>query len=153
VFPLVSRVKDSADKTRKAFQGGFTISAVVLLPVYGLVFALARPITDAILGARWEQLVPLVQILAIDAVVDILADSANPFVMGLGLPQRQALFVAVRTAVIGLAALPLIRWLGVLGQPGHGRLPSPFSSRRRSWSSEELLPARWLASPVFCSVP
>lgn len=114
-FPLVSRVKTDAERARQAFQGALKAMLTLLVPAYALMFALSEPLVEHILGSTWQAMVPVIQILALDGIVDIVADSTKPLLLGLGHPERRALLKGVRTLVILILAWPLSTGYGLAG--------------------------------------
>ncbi len=114
-FPVVSRLQSEPDRARRAFQAGLTAMAVLLAPTYAVLIALSGPLVEHVLGVEWRAMVPVIQILAIDGLVDVLADATKPLLLGLGHPQRRTYLKALRTVLVVALAAPLTGRYGLAG--------------------------------------
>ena len=113
-FPMFARIRDDVRGTAATFRTLLTGEAVVLVPGYALIFALA-PSLETVLGERWEGTAPIIRILSIAAVTGILGELIGPLLMGRGRADRAFLLEAVQTGVLVAALFPLVLALGARG--------------------------------------
>lgn len=113
-FPVVASVRADLERVAGAFRAMLGAMFLVLAPMYATLAVLAASLT-AVLGEQWAGLAAALVVLAIDGIADVPADAAKPLVLGLGIPSRQTLLRAVRTAVILAVAWPFTGWWGVSG--------------------------------------
>lgn len=114
-FPVVSKVQDQIFRVQKAFQASLIAMLAVLMPIYAVMIALSPSLTEHLLGPQWTGLVPVIQLLALDGIIDVVADATKPLFLGLGQPHKRAGLKGVRTLVIIALAWPLTTILGVVG--------------------------------------
>lgn len=114
-FPVVAKARGDIARVRRAFRAAVTAMLAVLMPAYVCMIALSDSVTKHILGEQWHGLAPVIALLAVDGIVDIVADATKPLLLGLGRPHARALIKGVRVAVlVGLAWWLTGEW-GVAG--------------------------------------
>jgi lipopolysaccharide exporter len=113
-FPLFVRLRDDARETAATFRRLLTGQAIVLLPGYALVFALA-PALEAALGGRWVGTAPVVRILSVAAVTGMLGELLVPLLMGRGRADRAFRLEVVQSGVLVAALYPLVAAHGARG--------------------------------------
>ncbi len=113
-FPVVASIRADLDRVARTFRAMLGAMFLVLAPLYATLAVLAASLTS-VLGEQWDGLAAALVVLALDGVADVPADATKPLVLGLGIPSRQTLLRAVRTAVILAVAWPFTGWWGVAG--------------------------------------
>jgi lipopolysaccharide exporter len=113
-FPLFARLRENNQETAATFRRLFTAQAVVLLPAYGLIVALAAALENA-LGGRWIGTAPVIRILCVAAITGILGELLGPLLMGRGRAERAFRLEVVQTGVLIAAVFPLVLAFGVSG--------------------------------------
>jgi O-antigen/teichoic acid export membrane protein len=114
-FPVVSRYQVDPRKVQRAFQASLTAMMVVLVPVYTIMILLASSISRYVLGPQWGGLAPIIQLLALDGLIDVPADASKPLLLGLGQPHKRFILKGIRTVVIICLAWWLTAIWGVKG--------------------------------------
>lgn len=114
LFPAMSRVQDDGAKLQVAFRKGVAALAVTLMPASAFVVVCAPEIVDVLLGGKWTQAVPLLQVLGLAMVF-----RSTQRVPGAVLRAKGAVFLGAATQVFYLltvvtCALIGLRW-GPLG--------------------------------------
>lgn len=99
-FPVYSRIQHDAQQAVAAFRTHILSLCVLLLPVYGLVLALAPTLTEEVLGPRWIGAAPVIRILAIASLIGVLGDIAAPILKGFGRPAQVTVLEAVQTVLL-----------------------------------------------------
>jgi O-antigen/teichoic acid export membrane protein len=113
-FPLFVTLQDNLRATARTFGSLLTAQAVVLLPTYTIMIALAPTLADA-LGPRWADTAPLIRLIAAAAAGGLYADTVLPLMLGRGRPDRVMAIIGTQTAVILVAIVPLTSVFGVAG--------------------------------------
>ena len=113
-FPMFVRLRESAEASATAFVTVLTGMYLLMLPAYGLVFALV-PQLETVLGPQWAGTSPMVRILCIAALAAIAGNVLGHYVMGQGNARGAFLVEATNTIVALLAVWPCILLLDVSG--------------------------------------
>ena len=71
-MPAFSRVKHDPDLLKNAITRALRVVALILMPMCGLMIALARPIVLTVYGAKWEASARVLSILALYGAVSII---------------------------------------------------------------------------------
>lgn len=103
LFPALAQIRGEADRLAAAYLRAQSLLSLIGVPLgFGLA-AVAEPLTAILLGPKWTGAVPVIQLLALAAVLPRLV-SVNPVAMATG--QTRALFMRdVRALAIRLPLL------------------------------------------------
>ena len=71
-MPAFSRVKHDPDRLKNAMAGSLRALSLILMPMCGLMIALARPLVLTVYGSKWEASVPVLSILALYGGISII---------------------------------------------------------------------------------
>lgn len=115
VFPGYARLASDLDALKKSFVEVAGMIAVFAVPAGVGLAAVAQPLVAVMLGDKWVDAVPLIQILAFYGVIGALQSNTGPVFMAQGKPRLLTLTSAVHVAIL----MPLMVWglssAGVLG--------------------------------------
>jgi O-antigen/teichoic acid export membrane protein len=101
---LHARLQGDKGQGATAFRWVLITMCTLLLPAYALLMALAGPLTQYVLGAKWSGAAALIQVLCLGSIAAIWAGAARPVLDGRGYPQLSAVLItASQTLVIALA--------------------------------------------------
>ncbi len=114
-FPVLSRVQDSRSRTSRVFKATLTAMLTLLVPIYVTLFVLAGPLVRQVLPDSYAGLTLVIQILAVDGIIDLLTDALKPMLRGQGRPRTDFVFTAVRTVLLIGLALVLTDAFGLNG--------------------------------------
>ncbi|MGB5077314.1 MAG: lipopolysaccharide biosynthesis protein [Sphingorhabdus sp.] len=109
LFPGLSQIASQPEKLREAFLEAQSGVALVTAPAAIGLALLADPAVNLLMGTRWVQIVPLLQLLAITYAFDTFITVVRPLGMAMGetkylfLRQLAALFVRIPLIIGGLA--------------------------------------------------
>lgn len=67
LFPSLSKIQNDPDRLRKVYLSAITIVGFAMIPTFAGVALAAEPIIVVLLGAKWGEAVPILQILAFAA--------------------------------------------------------------------------------------
>ena len=147
-FPLYARLQDNPRQATRTFQLILTGMLAVLLPAALLIFVLAPPLVDHVLGPRWQGTVPVIRVLVWVNVVGMLGDAIVPLLKGLGWPSRATLLGLVQSGLLVLLAWELAGRFGAVGAALTWLAATGASQLFGVYLLRRLLPQVWAASAV-----
>ena len=113
-FPVFSRLRHDPAAASRYFLSVLTALYLVLLPVFALTFVLA-PQLEVVLGARWDDTAPIVQILCLAAVLGIISSVLHQYLMGHGDARGAFRIDALNAVALVLVLVPCLLFWGVHG--------------------------------------
>lgn len=115
VFPGYARLANDTARLREAFLQVIGLVALVTVPV-GIAIALTAPLlVQVLLGAKWADAAPLIQVLAVFGVVRSLHGPTGSIYLALGKPRIVAGFQTVQLVTAAALMLWLVPELGSVG--------------------------------------
>jgi O-antigen/teichoic acid export membrane protein len=115
LFAAFARAAHDDAETMRIFLRYLGLSALVLIPAGSGIALMADPLTHAVLGAKWAQVVPLIQVMGALSVLTpygfisrALFESRGVLATSFGI----TLGVTVLRVALGIA---LVTWIGVVG--------------------------------------
>ncbi len=100
VFPAYARIAGDADAMRASFAAVIGVIALFAVPAGTGIAAVAHVLTPVVLGARWLDAVPAIELLALFGVTIALQTNSYSVYLALGKPQYQAGISLVFLAVL-----------------------------------------------------
>jgi len=114
-FPVYASLQHDRPKLARVFRSMLTSLLVLLLPA-ALIFIVVIPgLVEHVLGAQWNGISVLMQVLVFASVIGILGDAAIPLLKGVGTPSKVAGLDAIRLTILVIAAWGLLDTYGLLG--------------------------------------
>jgi PST family polysaccharide transporter len=102
-FPLYARLRDDPERMRAVFRAHLTGLMFFLLPASALLIALALPMQERILGARWTGAATLIVLLTLGFLLEFVFNAIYFLLQALGAGAR--LYVVELSQYITLIAL------------------------------------------------
>jgi lipopolysaccharide exporter len=115
VFPGYSRLTNDVPKLREAYLDVASIIALVTLPASVGVAVIADPLVRVLLGTKWLDAVPVIQILAAAGAIAAIGSNNGSAYMALGRTWLLPGVLAFRLVVMVAAMFVLAPRFGVLG--------------------------------------
>jgi PST family polysaccharide transporter len=114
LFPAYGAIQADLPALRRSFEDSLTGIAALTLPAAAGLAIVADPLVHVLYGEKWSQVVPVVQVLAIYAMVHSAAFNLGDLFKAVGRP-----WVLTWTNVLGLMLAPVVafistRW-GIVG--------------------------------------
>jgi O-antigen/teichoic acid export membrane protein len=106
LFPGFAKLAATPALLKKSFLGTFALITLVAMPVTALVALTAHLIVPVVLGPKWLDTIPLIQILIVQGFVNASGGSTRPVYLAMNRP-------AISTAFSGLSLLILVPLLVV----------------------------------------
>jgi len=101
IFPGFSKMAEDRGKLRYAFLRTAALVALITIPAGAGVAVLAEPMVRLLLGVKWLDTVPLIQILAVFGVLRAMHAGSGSVYLALGMTHIMA-WVALPHVIIGL---------------------------------------------------
>jgi PST family polysaccharide transporter len=114
-FPLFARLQFRLRQAVRAFQAILTGLMALLYPVCALIIVLSPVLVQTILGEKWNDTVPLIQILALVTMIGLLSDATVPLVKGFGQPHRMSQIELVQSSSLVLMIWFFTKNYGTVG--------------------------------------
>ena len=115
VFPGYSRLIDDVAKLREAYLDVASVIALVALPASVGVATIADPLVRVLLGLKWLDAAPVIQVLAAAGAIAAITSNNGSAFMALGRTWLLPGVLAFRLAIMVAAMFWLAPRLGVLG--------------------------------------
>ncbi len=118
-LPVLSGVQDDRERLYRMMSKTNRLSAYLVMPCMGLLFATAPAIFHVLFGHKWDNAIVLFQILALRGVFTIMSAVCCNYILAIGDAKKLVHSEVVKCVVIALAILVTvpygIKWL-VIGQ-------------------------------------
>lgn len=114
-FPVYVKISEDSERLKKAFLKTTIGVSVLVIPLGFLFFFFPFPIIKLVLGPKWIEIAPVLQILAIFGVVRAISGSASALFLAL---KRQDIVTIITFAsflILIVTIIPLILKFGIIG--------------------------------------
>jgi len=115
VFPGYAKISGDIALLKRAYLRVTSVLVLVTLPAGIGLSLVAQPVVLVFLGNKWNDVVPLLQILAVNGVVSVSLSTAAYVYLALGTARRTASLVVVSAGVSLPLMLILVPLLGAQG--------------------------------------
>lgn len=115
VFPVYSKIAHDKQRLRKAVIKTTAVLTAIALPLTLILIFFSRPIVLILLGNRWIEVVPSLQILAIYGFIRSYGQGASAVLFASGNPDIAAKLRAVRFSIMAILLFPLISRYNIQG--------------------------------------
>ena len=114
LFPAYGAIQADLPALRRSYEDSLTAIAALTLPAAAGLAIVAEPLVQVLYGEKWSQVIPVVQVLAIYAMVHSVAFNLGDLFKATGRP-----WVLTWTNVLALMCAPAVavvstRW-GIIG--------------------------------------
>ncbi|MFN0301310.1 MAG: lipopolysaccharide biosynthesis protein [Burkholderiales bacterium] len=106
VFPGYAKLAYDRTKLRLGYLRVTSVMLLFVLPSGIGISLLAEPIVFILLGAKWMEAVPLLRILAIDAVLVVLLTTSHYVNLAVGMTRSTSLVLSLHAAM----TIPMMLW-------------------------------------------
>lgn len=114
-FPGYSRLAHDIDQLRNSFLGVISIIALFALPAGFGIVAVADLMVPAVLGWKWLNAIPLIQVLAMYGVLTALQTNIGYVYLAVGRPRLITAVAAAQFIVLLALLLPATWYWGAIG--------------------------------------
>lgn len=115
VFPGYARLAGDPEQLRRVFLQVIGLVALLTIPAGAGIGLIAEPLVQLLLGSKWLDAVPLIQVLAVFGIVRSLHGPNGSIYLALGKPQVVAIFQCVQLFIAIALMLLLVPKYGPIG--------------------------------------
>ncbi len=148
MLPALSRLQDDRERMASAWLRVNRVVAAIFVPALTGLIVVAPEFVTVLLGERWREVAPLLQILAVGVIALGVSALGVQVLTALGRATTLLRFSIAETAVLALAVVLGLRW-GVTGVAAGYALASVASRAAFAWLTTRCLGvpfARYIAS-------
>lgn len=98
IFPLLAQIQDDAPKVRSAILTATTRTGLLAFPLYLGLLVVADDFVLLAFGSKWQEMVPLLQIMILPAMIQSIGHIASPILVALG-ASRTTLYLSFGSAI------------------------------------------------------
>ena len=109
LLPGYAQMSGDAPTLRRGFVDSFAVIVLIGLPLAAGIGLTAEPLVRVLLGARWLEAVPLVQILAVYGIASVGFANQGPVLLALGHARLASLLLGLGVALL----IPAVAWAGL----------------------------------------
>ncbi|MEZ5504066.1 MAG: lipopolysaccharide biosynthesis protein, partial [Halioglobus sp.] len=100
IFPGYAKMSSQLSILRQGYVNVFSAITYFVLPAGVGIVLLAEPIVHLMLGAKWAEAVPLIQILAISGTIAALQTNQGSVYLSLGRPRMLTMLAGIHAALL-----------------------------------------------------
>lgn len=115
VFPAYSKLAASQEALRRGFQDVLSVLLLVTVPAGLGIIALAEPFTYVLLGPKWLEAVPLIQVLGVYGILRAAVSNVGSVYLAVGKPALQTGQAVLFLLIMGCGLWLLVPRLGAMG--------------------------------------
>lgn len=115
VFPGYSKMADDREALRSSFLDVLAVILLVTVPAGLGIIVLAEPFVHVLLGAKWVDAIPLIQVLGLFGVLRAAGSNTGAVYLALGLPRILTYLTVLFLAIMFPALWLLVREHGTTG--------------------------------------
>lgn len=115
VFPGYARLSADVPKLREAFLQVIGLVALLTVPAGALIGLAAEPVVRVLLGVKWLDAAPLIEVLALFGIVRSLHGPPGAIYLALGKPGFVAVLQAVQLVLAMALMISFVPAIGVVG--------------------------------------
>ena len=113
-FPALASIQDDRAAIARSYGRGVSLVSFVVLPATVGLVTVAPDFITTVYGSRWNDMAPIVQVLAFSGLALVLGGLSGPVLLALGKP-NQILWVGLARHAMFFALLAALADRGVLG--------------------------------------
>lgn len=130
LFPAYAKIQGDKERLAQAFLNSLRLVSVVTMPIAMGMLILAPEFVIVLLGEKWRESIPLLQIFAFIGFIRPVTGSASPLFLAINQPQynlKGALILGISMAILLLAVIQwnvagvagvALAWVGAYGVAG-----------------------------------
>ena len=106
LLPVYAKMANDLESLRSGFLNVFSLALLIGLPVAAGIGLTADPLVRVLLGEKWLDSIPIIQVLTIHGFLSVISAGSGPVYLALGKPQLLTVIFVVGLIVM----LPLLVW-------------------------------------------
>jgi len=114
-FPLYAKISEDKERLKKAFLKTLFFVILFSLPLGALLFFFPELIITTLLGSKWIQAAPVLQVLAVFGVVKAISSSSTAVLLSVKKQNYITLITLVSLIILIITIVPLVSVFGLVG--------------------------------------
>jgi O-antigen/teichoic acid export membrane protein len=114
-FPVYAKVQDDLVVLEQTYINVIRFTALISLPLAGLIFSLSEDFTKICLGHKWLPMVPALKVLVLWGVIRSIGATTGPVFLGTGRPKIIAKLQFLQLTLLCILIYPLSIHFGIVG--------------------------------------
>jgi O-antigen/teichoic acid export membrane protein len=158
VFPVYAQLSSDPPELRRMFVSVISVTALLSIPAgFGLA-ALAPLVATVLLGAKWVGSIPVIQIVAIEGVIQSLQSNVYATYLALGRPDISCKIDTLYMLLLLLLTVLLAPTFGIVGAAYAYLVTAAIFGPMKLWVATRMLDlpmSRWVAGvwrPVLSAI-
>jgi O-antigen/teichoic acid export membrane protein len=115
VFPGYSKMANNGDELRNGFLDVLSVILLVTVPAGIGIIILAEPIVHVLLGPKWLNSIPLIQVIGIFGILRASSSNTGAVYVALGIPDLLTYLTVLSLVVMSLTLPWLVIEYGLIG--------------------------------------
>lgn len=115
LFPTYSELQNDVSALRSAFFQVFNLVSIIAFPMVVGMIVVAPPFVSLLWGAKWEPMIPIIQLLALFALGRALGSTGGPLFKAVGRPDLLTKTAVIDLVVVGILIYPATAKWGLVG--------------------------------------
>jgi O-antigen/teichoic acid export membrane protein len=117
-FPAYAKLQGEQLRLRQAYFKIMGVTVLFSIPIAIAIILLARDFTWIFLGEKWLPVVPVMQLVAVGALIKSVVSTGSALFMGSGYPRYEFYMQLMRVIIIVLAIYPAVIYMDISGAAG-----------------------------------
>mgnify|MGYP000856601895 FL=1 len=113
-FPIYSKLQDQKEKLAQGIRKSLMAMSYVIIPLMILLIILAKPVVLFLLGDKWEEAYPLLQILSIAGIFRIASGNNMNAIQSIG-KGKAFFYIQLAKRGVGLFCIIIGSFFGIMG--------------------------------------
>ncbi len=95
-WPIFARLQDNPEKIRSGFYSASQILALIVMPIFLGIFAVAEDLVPLMFGSQWDKSIPILKILVFVGIINSMNKMYDSIIVSMG---RSGIWLSLRTAI------------------------------------------------------
>lgn len=115
VFPVYVLISDSYERFKRAFFRTLIVTCLLVIPIGAVFFFFTEAIVLLVLGEKWIEVVPVLQVLSLLGVIKAIMNCALSMLLSVKMQKQITLITLIGVTGMFSTIVPLIMKYGILG--------------------------------------
>ncbi|UZD23031.1 lipopolysaccharide biosynthesis protein [Algoriphagus halophytocola] len=116
MYPIYGKTQDDKGSMKRYYLNVVKYNSLLINPIMGLLFVLARPIVLNFFGTKWEATILPLQIISLSVIFHMMVNSNTVLIRGMGKPKLEFMIQFLKSIFVFLPAISVgIYYFGIVG--------------------------------------
>jgi len=114
LLPSYRKIGEDKERLASAYLNSFQMVTVITIPFAMGIFVIAPDVVIVLLGEKWRDAIPILEIFAFMSLIRPLSGTTSPVFLSLGFPEYNLRTALIQAGALAVLVLPFVRW-GIAG--------------------------------------